>query len=109
MPRKLPHYLRSERRRSGLTQEDLAAVFDANEYTLRRYEQSGRLPPLETALAYQAAFDIPVSELFAGTYKEIQSGIRHRARRRMNSLVSGRSPSHLARRKESLETIATRS
>lgn len=107
MPRKLPHYLRSERRRSGLTQEDLAAVFDANEFTLRRYERSKRLPPLETALAYQAAFGIPVAELFAGTYREIRRRIRRRARRRMEALVSGRSPSHLARRKESLNSIAT--
>lgn len=108
MPRKLPQYLRSERRRSGLTQEDLAVVFDAHEFSLRRYERSGRLPPLETALAYQAAFGVPVAELFAGTYKKIHNRVRTRARRRMESLTSGRSPSHLARRKESLQNIAMR-
>src|SRR6266571_3208293 len=64
---KLENYLRTYRKRSGLTQRDVAFLVGCrNGAQVSRYEKRWRLPPLRTALALEAAFGVPVSELFAG-------------------------------------------
>jgi DNA-binding XRE family transcriptional regulator len=45
-----------------------------------RYERFGRVPSLETALAYQAIFHAPVSDLFAGVYEKAERAAERRAR-----------------------------
>src|SRR5437867_1989895 len=64
---KLENYLRTYRKRSGLTQREVAFLVGCrNGAQVSRYEKRRRLPPLRTALAFEAAFGAPVSELFAG-------------------------------------------
>ena len=64
---RLQNYLRTYRKRSGLTQCDVAFLVGCrNGAQVSRYEKRRRLPPLRTALACEAAFGVPVSELFAG-------------------------------------------
>src|SRR5947208_10163448 len=64
---KLENYLRTYRKRSGLTQREVAFLVGCrNGAQVSRYEKRRRLPPLRTALALEAAFGVPVSELFAG-------------------------------------------
>jgi DNA-binding XRE family transcriptional regulator len=43
-----------------------------------RYEKSRHGPNLETALAYEAIFTIPVSELFGGLYQKIEAKVAER-------------------------------
>src|SRR5438093_9193709 len=64
---KRENYLRTYRKRSGLTQREVAFLVGCrNGAQVSRYEKRRRLPPLRTALACEAAFGVPVSELFAG-------------------------------------------
>src|SRR5712692_3816759 len=64
---KLENYLRAYRKRSGLTQREVAFLLGCrNGAQVSRYEKRHRVPPLETALACEAVFGIPASELFAG-------------------------------------------
>ena len=64
---RLENYLRTYRRRSGLTQREVAFLLGSkNGAQLSRYEKQRRLPPLRTALAFEAIFKIPLAELFAG-------------------------------------------
>ena len=64
---KLENYLRTYRKRSGLTQREVAFLVGCrNGAQVSRYEKRRRLPPLRMALACEAAFGVPVSELFAG-------------------------------------------
>src|SRR5256712_568381 len=64
---KLENYLRTYRKRSGLTQREVAFLVGCrNGAQVSRYEKRRRLPPLRTALACEAAFGVPVSVLFAG-------------------------------------------
>ena len=66
-PQRLDNYLRSHRKQSGLTQEDVAFLLGCeNAALVSRYEKRRRLPPLETALACEAVFGVPIAELFAG-------------------------------------------
>jgi hypothetical protein len=45
-----------------------------------RYEGFTRVPSLETALAFEAIFQRPVSELFAGLYEQIEQDVAARAK-----------------------------
>ena len=105
MPPKLIHYLRNERRETGLTQADLAALLGARwKSKVSRYERRQAVPPLETALGYEAVMRKPVAQLFAGMYYAVAAGVRARARDLLAR--SGDANTALrARRKRSLERI----
>ena len=69
--RKFPNHLRSLRKHSGLSQEEVAFLLGGhNGGKVSRYEQCNRMPSLETACAYEALFGIPVSQLFAGVFEK---------------------------------------
>lgn len=107
MFRKLTQYLRPARRRLDLTQADVAALMgDKTAAKISRYERGERLPPLRTALAYEAITRKPVSDLFGGLFDRIRQRVARRAARRAEVEVRG-SQSSLARRKESLESISS--
>jgi transcriptional regulator with XRE-family HTH domain len=78
-PHRLENYLRSCRKESGLSQREVAFMFGwENSAQVSRYEKRRRLPPLETALAFEAIFGIPVGELFAGVRQEVGRDIEKR-------------------------------
>src|SRR5256885_6196067 len=61
------NWLGTYRKRAGLPQREVAFLVGCrNGAQVSRYEKRRRLPPLRTALACEAAFGVPVSELFAG-------------------------------------------
>lgn len=45
---------------------------------MSRYEKRHHLPPLETALACEAIFGIPIAELFAGMRQTVGKNIQKR-------------------------------
>ncbi len=70
----------THRKRSGLTQGEVAFLLGARHKTkVSDYEQHTRRPMLETALAYEAMFGVPVRELFAGMFDEVESTTHRRA------------------------------
>jgi len=76
---KLQNYLRTYRKRSGLAQHEVAFLLGCrNGGLVSRYEKRKRLPPLTTALACEAAFGVPVAELFAGLREAMSQKIRKR-------------------------------
>ncbi len=109
MPRKLPHYLRIERRRAGLSQTDIAVLLGVRTASkISRYERGRRLPPLKTALAYEAILGKPIAELFGGTFQPIRAEVGRRARALEDSTVRPPRGSRFARRKGSIQIIASR-
>jgi DNA-binding XRE family transcriptional regulator len=82
-----PHYssmshnhLRRYRRRGALTQEEIAYLLGAAGGTkVCRHERADRPPSLQTALAYQAIFGVPVHELFPQDYRAAVASVRGRA------------------------------
>jgi transcriptional regulator with XRE-family HTH domain len=108
MSRKRPQYLRSERKRGGLSQHDMAALLNTAARTVRHYEQDHRLPPLETALAYEAVLGVPVAELFAGLTMAVRKAVRMRARRRAAKVVPAKTEARRLHRNASLLAIASR-
>ena len=76
---RLQNYLRAFRKKSGLTQRDVAFLLGCqNGAQVSRYEKRRRLPPLQTALACEAVFGIPVAELFAGLRERVGREIEKR-------------------------------
>src|SRR2546429_9576493 len=89
---KLENYLRTYRKRSGLTQREVAFLVGCrNGAQVSRYEKRRRLPPLRTALACEAAFGVPVAELFAGTLM-LRSSAPMSWTRRSRARLDGNSP-----------------
>ena len=73
MSRRLNNYLRTYRKRSGLTQDEVALLLGAKSGTkVSRYERFRRRPTIETVFAYEVLFRTPSRELFAGLYREVE-------------------------------------
>jgi transcriptional regulator with XRE-family HTH domain len=78
---KLPNYLRTHRKRLGLSQADVSRLLgEWSEAQVSRHENSIREPSLETALAYEVIFQKPVRELFAGVYERVEAEVAERAK-----------------------------
>jgi transcriptional regulator with XRE-family HTH domain len=77
--KRLDNYLRTYRRQSGLTQSEVAFLLGTdNDDQVCRYEKRRHLPPVATALACEAIFGVPISELFAGVRDSSNEGVKKR-------------------------------
>ena len=81
---KLTNYLRTNRKRLDLTQEEVAFLlgFNGEDKGIKvcRDENFAREPSLRMALAYEAIYGQPVRELFAGLFEEIEREVAKRAK-----------------------------
>jgi transcriptional regulator with XRE-family HTH domain len=76
---RLDNYLRSYRKKSGLTQREVGFLLGrTNGAQISRYEKRRRVPPLKMALALEALLGIPVSTLFAGIHEAAYDDVRER-------------------------------
>jgi transcriptional regulator with XRE-family HTH domain len=81
MTTKVKTYLRTFRRRSGLTQTELAFLLGAEDGAqVSRYERLSRKPNLRTALGLQAVFGVSAEHLVPGIYAEVDRSVIRRAR-----------------------------
>lgn len=70
---KLPNYLRTHRKRSGLSQREIAFLLGCEAPAkVSRHEHFARVPGLSTVFAYAVIFKVPAEELFAGIYQQVQ-------------------------------------
>lgn len=77
----IENYLRTHRKRSGLSQEDVAFLLGLKSgQIISRYERLDRVPSLETAFACQVLFDTLPHELYPGLYAKVESITRRRTR-----------------------------
>jgi transcriptional regulator with XRE-family HTH domain len=80
-PTKFSNYLRANRKRLGLSQEDVAYLLGADSGAkVCRYEQFVREPSLKTALACEAVFQKSASELLSELYHKISRDVVKRAK-----------------------------
>lgn len=78
--RKLPEYLRSYRKRVGLSQSEMAYLLGLNSATsVSRFERREQLPDLRRAFAYQVILSVSVESLFAGVFEEVKRETERRA------------------------------
>lgn len=80
--RRLPNYLRTYRKHSGLSQGEVSFLIRLKDKSeLSRYERNARQPSLRTALACQEVYGKPVSELFAGLSDSVAKDSRSQMKR----------------------------
>lgn len=78
---KLAHYLRSHRKRLGLSQDELAWLMgSASGSKVSKYERFTREPSLKAVLAYEIVFGVPARELFAGVFEAVRMVTSRHAR-----------------------------
>jgi len=81
MAKRLQTYLRTYRKRSALTQDELSSLLGCKSgVSVCEYERLKERPSLETALACQAIFGVSVEELFPGIYEKVVNDVVQRAR-----------------------------
>jgi transcriptional regulator with XRE-family HTH domain len=74
-------YLRTHRKRGGLTQDEMAFLLGCRSGTkISRFERLARRPNLKTALACQVVFGVPAHQIFPGVFAEVEKIVAERAR-----------------------------
>ena len=80
----LPNYLRTNRKRLKLSQEEVAfmlgGIGESKGSKVSRDESFVREPGLRAALAYEVIYGKPIRELFAGLHEEIRRDVATRAK-----------------------------
>ena len=96
---RLPHYLKTCRKRVGLSQDDIAYLlgFESGAH-VSRYERYRRSPGFRMALALCVIFQTPPRDLFGGEYQKVEQDIRRRAKRLAGRLAADK-PDQLTHRK----------
>lgn len=95
----LSNYLKMYRKRSGLSQDELALLLGCKSGSkVSRYERCGRMPSLDTLIALELVFREPVCELFLGRYERVRKDVRRRAQR-LSRKVDARALTPVTKRK----------
>jgi transcriptional regulator with XRE-family HTH domain len=80
----LTNYLRTSRKKLALTQEEVAFLLgvkgEGRGAKVCRDETFTREPSLKAALAYEAIYHMPVRDLFAGLYQQVEQEVAGRAK-----------------------------
>lgn len=90
--RVIGNYLRTHRRKSGLSQRELGILLGyQNQHQVSRHERSKSAPPLLAALAYEIVFQVPVAQLFPGFQSAVAHSVARNLREFKKSLEDGTS------------------
>ncbi len=93
MAKRLQTYLRTYRKRSSLTQDELSFLLGCKSgVSVCEYERLTAQPSLETALACQAIFGVSVEELFPGINEKVVDDVVKRARLMSKQLAGDETP-----------------
>lgn len=81
------NFLRLHRKRSRLTQSDIAFILDLADYSnISRWEQGVHKPSIEVLLVYHLLFDIPIESLFERQRKEVAVKTQGKIQERISRL-----------------------
>jgi len=107
---RLPNYLKTYRRRAGLSQDEVAFLLGCQSGAkVSRYERRSRQPSLETALAYEAVLGVPARELFAGVYEKVEEEIKKRARLLSGNVSAAQTNRETERKMKALSMLTCQS
>jgi hypothetical protein len=98
-------YLRSHRKKSGLSQRELADILAMlTEEQVARHERSVATPAFLVGIGYQIVFKQPIERIFPGFYLTVQDGIEFRLAQMeaewQGSTAKGRKAARIARKLE---------
>jgi transcriptional regulator with XRE-family HTH domain len=103
---KLDNYLRTYRKKLGLTQREVAFLLGCHSGAkVSRYERSGRIPSVRTIFAYETIFQKPARELFAGIYDRAERETLRKIRMLVSRLRKRQESPVLARKIAGLRAV----
>jgi transcriptional regulator with XRE-family HTH domain len=104
----LHNYLRTYRKRSGLSQDEVGFLLGVRHGTkVSRYERSARTPGLDSVLAYELVFGVPARRLFAGIFRKVETVTIRRAKALIRRLSPATRNALAARKLALLQAIAS--
>ncbi len=107
MSQRLHNYLKTYRKRSGLSQDEVAFLLGCQSGTkVSRYERLSRKPNWETMAGCEVVYRAPMCELLAGAYQKVEEIIHQRAQILVGKL-SAQKPNRARRRKLEYLTVLT--
>ncbi len=105
---RLQNYLRTYRKRAGLSQDELAFLLGCQSGAkVSRYERLFREPTLKTAMAYEVVFGASTKELFAGAFHMVEKITTKRARMLAQKLAKEGPNPVTSRKLEILRAVAS--
>lgn len=101
----IANYLRSHRKKSGLSQSELAHIVGYDtQAPISEHERSVTIPALLIALSYEIVFRVPISEMFPGLYGAVEERIEEQLTKMEDELhqssAKGRRAAFIARKLE---------
>lgn len=103
---KLPNYIRSHRKCSGLSQHEVAFLVSSGDGAkISRYEHFRQQPTLESALALEILFRTPVRSVFAGVSQKVERQVIRRAEQLSRKLEREHQDRATVGKVELLETL----
>ena len=104
----LPNYLRSNRKRLALVQDEVAFLLGTQSGSkVSRHERFVREPSLAMALAYEVIYQRPVSQLFGGLYQTIEKEVVARANTLKRRIDRGKPNPQAVHKRQILLNIAS--
>ena len=109
MSHKLKNYLRTHRKRAGLSQDEIAFLLGCRSGTkVSRYERFARQPSLQTAFAYEVVFRAPARELFGGIFQQVEHTTLNRVQLLVRKLKAAKPDRMTAQKLRALKAAASR-
>ena len=106
----LANYIRTHRRKAALSQDELAFLLGCEHGTkISRYERERRIPTFEALLALEAVFGVPIRELFAGRFHQVEQSVVERAQKLIQILRKQKPSAAVSRKLALLMEICERS
>lgn len=103
----LSNYLRTFRKRTGLSQADVAYLFGRERGSkISRYERGDRMPQLTTAIGLEIIYGTSLRKLFGGHYEAVERDIAKRARYMLRRYARVNRDQRLTHKLASLSVIA---
>jgi transcriptional regulator with XRE-family HTH domain len=103
------NFLRIVRKRTQLTQIDIASILKISDFAnVSRWEQGLKTPGVEILLAYHLLFDIPIESLFDRQKHELKKIIVPRLQERIGHLKTLEKDSKILARIDYLGSILNR-
>jgi transcriptional regulator with XRE-family HTH domain len=106
---RLDNYLRSARRRTALSQDEVAFLLGTQSGSkVSRYERGVREPGIDAAFAFEIIYLEALRELYAGRFDRLERVIAKRAKLLAERLREKRSSKTIARKIDLLSEISAR-
>lgn len=107
MSKPIPNKVRAERKRLGLSQEEIATLSGGSRDAISELERYVAKPTLELAFALALVFGKQIDALFPGAFERMAQQVSARART-LRDAITNRSGANVAAKKQSLASLLAR-